>query len=73
MTTKLQIEEKIVESFCQENNYIFALTSAKEDIGIDDLFQNIAEKFLVTEGKLTQMRDRQSLNLEGRAKGKTCC
>ena len=46
LTEKEEVDEATARQFAEELNAIFCKTSAKDSIGIDDLFFNIAKKYI---------------------------
>ena len=46
LTEKEEVDEATARQFADELNAIFCKTSAKDSIGIDDLFFNIAKKYI---------------------------
>ncbi|MCQ2819075.1 MAG: hypothetical protein MJ252_17575 [archaeon] len=70
MTTSMQVNEKDVEDFCKQNNFFFEVTSAKDGTGIEEIFQKIAEKFLINEGKLTEQERGKKIEDEPKKKKK---
>ena len=45
LTEKEEVDEAMARQFAEELNALFCKTSAKDSIGIDDLFFNIAKKY----------------------------
>ena len=71
-----EVQKDVIDDFISKNNYKYFETSAKENIGIDELFQELSEdlyKILIeTGGKKSQ--NTQTLNkFKGNKKNKSDC